>query len=935
MATVNKNFKIKSGLVVEGTTGTINGEDILTKAQADIDYIIGEVGGSGVSTNTPDTLVLRDGSGNFAAGTITADLTGDVTGTVSDISNHDTDDLSEGTSNKYFTEGRVKDVLTGSTQTNISITEIAGELHITAENGVDDSTTDDLSEGTTNKYFTDTRARGAISGGTGINYDSSTGVVSADLADFDTDDVSEGATNKYFTEQRVFDSLSGGSAIDFNGSTGDISVALNEGGGLTNSNDELSIDRTTVDGWYDASGTAATEAGYVATDLSTHTTASSGVHGITGSVVGTSDEQTLSNKDFNGATQFHAANGAGSLEVNLNTSTGAATITNNNDDLTITTNGGDIVLNASGTAYLDSATAGNEIATHGYVDNAVSGLTWKQSVNLLYNDSTPTLSGDSVTTPLVIDGHSALDAGDVGYRILVSSGDDAGIYVYNQTGTSWTLDRAADGDTYQELVGAAVYIMEGTTYGSTSWVQGNHYLSAFTGQSWTQFSGQGSVTAGTGIIVDGLEVSVDTDVIATQYYADSAVGTHSDYTSNVHGVTGDVVGTSDSQVLTNKTVNDELYFTNPATQANDGGIKVDNGNEDFVVHAYTADLELIGYGDVNITSNNGDINLNPDGNVFINGSSPSNQVATQGYVDNQTTDDVSEGSTNQYFTQSRARGSFSAGNAISYNSTSGEIAVDASQLDTDDISEGTSNKYYTDARVKDVLTGATQTNISITEVGGELIITAENGVDDSTTDDLEEGTFNHYFTDTRAKTSAADLLTSATLSNITITGDETGLTITAENGVSGSDTDDLTEGSTNLYFTNQRALDAVANSTIYPNAVEINDYRKEEATRVSAGSTSTVNLHSFEYPYESAKYLVRVVGWVGGVKHSQLTEILMTVDGNNNIAISEYGTISTNDASLASFNATESAGVFTLTATVGSVSSCEIVTAATLLSWAD
>ena len=41
MATLNKDFKIKSGLIVEGTTGTINGQDILTKKQSDQDYITG------------------------------------------------------------------------------------------------------------------------------------------------------------------------------------------------------------------------------------------------------------------------------------------------------------------------------------------------------------------------------------------------------------------------------------------------------------------------------------------------------------------------------------------------------------------------------------------------------------------------------------------------------------------------------------------------------------------------------------------------------------------------------------------------------------------------------------------------------------------------------------------------------------------------------
>jgi hypothetical protein len=40
------------------------------------------VGRASSSANTANTLVLRDGSGNFAAGTITANLTGNVTGNV-------------------------------------------------------------------------------------------------------------------------------------------------------------------------------------------------------------------------------------------------------------------------------------------------------------------------------------------------------------------------------------------------------------------------------------------------------------------------------------------------------------------------------------------------------------------------------------------------------------------------------------------------------------------------------------------------------------------------------------------------------------------------------------------------------------------------------------------------------------------------------------
>ena len=72
MATVDKNFRIKNGLVVEGTTATVNGNDILTKNTQDGDsYIIGVIGGTATSENTANAVVKRDGNGNFAAGTVT------------------------------------------------------------------------------------------------------------------------------------------------------------------------------------------------------------------------------------------------------------------------------------------------------------------------------------------------------------------------------------------------------------------------------------------------------------------------------------------------------------------------------------------------------------------------------------------------------------------------------------------------------------------------------------------------------------------------------------------------------------------------------------------------------------------------------------------------------------------------------------------------
>ena len=107
MATVNKDFKIKSGLIVEGTTARVNNYDVLTKNQDDQDYIVGLIGGTATSQNTPDTVVKRDSNGNFSAGTITADLDG-TAASVDSLSGHTTTEISEG-NNLYFTNQRALD----------------------------------------------------------------------------------------------------------------------------------------------------------------------------------------------------------------------------------------------------------------------------------------------------------------------------------------------------------------------------------------------------------------------------------------------------------------------------------------------------------------------------------------------------------------------------------------------------------------------------------------------------------------------------------------------------------------------------------------------------------------------------------------------------------------------------------------------------------
>lgn len=172
MAVTNKDFRVKNGLIVEGAGGTINGFNILTEAQASIDFIVDTIGGTATSTNTPDTVVKRDANGDFAAGTITASIIGDITG---DVVGNLTGDVTGNVSGNVT--GNVTGDLTGNVTGDVT-GNLTGNVTGTVSDISNHSTTD-LSEGT-NLYYTDTRARAALSGGTGITYDNVAGTIAVD-----------------------------------------------------------------------------------------------------------------------------------------------------------------------------------------------------------------------------------------------------------------------------------------------------------------------------------------------------------------------------------------------------------------------------------------------------------------------------------------------------------------------------------------------------------------------------------------------------------------------------------------------------------------------------------------------------------------------------------------------------------------------------------
>ena len=144
-----------------------------------------------------------------------------VTGTITffqsqvgSIANHDTDALTEGSTNLYFTEERVDDrvanLITGGTGISATYDDAGNMLTLSAVPA--DINTDNLTEGSTNIFYTEarfdaslaTKDTGDLTEGTNLYYTQARADarVDAGFAAKDTGDLAEG-TNLYYTQARV------------------------------------------------------------------------------------------------------------------------------------------------------------------------------------------------------------------------------------------------------------------------------------------------------------------------------------------------------------------------------------------------------------------------------------------------------------------------------------------------------------------------------------------------------------------------------------------------------------------------------------------------------------------------------------------------------------------------------------------------------------
>jgi len=293
----------------------------------------------------------------------------------------------------------------------------------------------------------------------------------------------------------------------------------------------------------------------------------------------------------------------------------------------------------------------------------------------------------------------------------------------------------------------------------------------------------------------------------------------------------------------------------------DAGIEVERGDEPNVQLLWDESEGEWTLGNEFLTAGGFTGNVTGDlvGSVRPNGgpnSVTANTITTSGTLNvtgatitGANTDSISEGS-NLYYTDARADARIAA-------------------ADTDDLSEGSSNLYYTDERVDDrvgaIMAGAGAATVTYDDANATITVNVSGlGVDDFATTNFDATGDSWSDDDSTFATTAAiadridaQITSSADIVHITgtetITGDKTisgaTLTLTANSTldvsnatVTGANTDSISEGSTNLYFTNPRARSVIS---VVDNSTAGNEISYNSATGTitwEGSSSSTTNV---------------------------------------------------------------------------------------------
>jgi hypothetical protein len=731
-------------------------------------YVDGEI--NSITINSSDDVPEGSNNQYYLASRVFADLTlttdnssvfdyNSATG-VFTYAHPTSDGVLEGSTNQYYTDARARGAvsLTSSDSTVLSYSSSTGAFTFTRQD------TDKTTEGSTNLYFTTARARNSLSGGNNISYDTATGIISSTAAVTSvngmdgvvvvgTDDVNEGSTNLYFTNARAQSAISltsnDSNMLDYNSGTGAFTFVKPDTDGITEGTTNLYYTNTRVRNAISTSGWA---------NLSYDSTT-----GVISISAPDTDDVTEGSNLYYTNTRARAAisvtDVSGDGSMSYDNTTGVITYTGPSASevrahLSATT--------ASGITY-DNTTGAFALAT---VPN--SSL---QNSSITINGLTINLGGNnSVTTTEVTEGTN-LYYTQARFNTAFSAKDTGGLaegsnLYYTQARFDTALAASDTGD-----------LAEGTNLYFTD-TRARNALVAGTGVTYT---------AGTGTIAIGQSVGTTDDVA----FNNMTLAGNLTVNGTVTAVNSTTVDIADKNLTLAKGAAN-------AAAANGAGVTIDGASATILYASGTDSWDF-----------NKTVKGTFEGN--ITGDVTGDVTGTVSDISNHTTTDLAEG-TSLYFTDARARSAISLvtsdSSVLAYDSATGVFTFSLANSNTDGVAEGSSNLYFTNTRARnavsavdaggdgsfsyDSATGAfTYTGPSASEVRAHLSATSASGVT--------------YDSATGAFALASIPNSSLTNNEITVNGYATALGATVT-----LDSDDVSEGSTNLYFTNARAAGAIS-----------------------------------------------------------------------------------------------------------------------------
>ena len=252
---------------------------------------------------------------------------------------------------------------------------------------------------------------------------------------------------------------------------------------------------------------------------------------------------------------------------------------------------------SSATIQAATPSSDSDVAIKSYVDSvASSAVFWKQAVKCA-TTAAVTLASD-LENGDTLDGVTLV----TGDRILVKdqTGDDApqnGIYIVAASGAP---ARASDMSAADEFSGSAVFVQQGTANADQGYVCTNNgnVVVGTTAIAFTQFTGLGQITAGSGLTKSNNTLNVSVDDSSIEISADAL-------RVKASGITNDMLaGSVTNAKLQNSTISGVALGSNLSSlsKASNGGVVFTSYNGSAAVSDLTLDLNDLAAASVDVAT---------------------------------------------------------------------------------------------------------------------------------------------------------------------------------------------------------------------------------------------------------------------------------------------------------------------------------------------